>query len=201
MASATRHDAPEAISVRDTMANQVWSCRTEDEVDTALETMRTNQVHRLPVVDGNDRLAGVISFSDIVRHATLDGKIRSIGDHDLITAYRTIKAPAHRQGFRRRFRSWRDPRGVKQGAGGALPPATAVSAAARSALQADADARPPAFQAPSLVFRLFAWSRCAEIVGRACSSMDLSSAFCAEGMSVLSSWSSTAWCRSTSALT
>jgi len=93
MASATRHDAPEAISVRDTMASQVWSCRTEDEVDTALETMRTNQVHRLPVVDTNDRLAGVISFSDIVRHATLDGKIRSIGDHDLITAYRTIKAP------------------------------------------------------------------------------------------------------------
>jgi len=93
MASATRHDAPEAISVRDTMASQVWSVRTEDEVDTALETMRTNQVHRLPVVDEGERLAGVISFSDIVRHATLDGKIRSIGDHDLITAYRTIKSP------------------------------------------------------------------------------------------------------------
>ena len=93
MASATRHEAPEAISVRDTMATQVWSCRTEDEVDTALETMRTNQVHRLPVLGEGERLAGVISFSDIVRHATQDGKIRSIGDHDLITAYRTIKSP------------------------------------------------------------------------------------------------------------
>lgn len=93
MASATRHDAPETISVRDTMASHVWTCRTEDEVDTALETMRANQVHRLPVIDAGDRLAGIISFSDIVRHATQDGKIRSIGDHDLITAYRTIKAP------------------------------------------------------------------------------------------------------------
>jgi len=93
MASATRHDAPESISVRDTMASHVWTCRTEDEVDTALETMRANQVHRLPVVDEGDRLAGVISFSDIVRHATQDGKIRSIGDHDLISAYRTIKSP------------------------------------------------------------------------------------------------------------
>ena len=93
MASATRHETPEAMSVRDTMASQVFSCRTEDEVDTALETMRANQVHRLPVVDGDERLAGVISFSDIVRHATQDGKIRSIGDHDLISAYRTIKAP------------------------------------------------------------------------------------------------------------
>jgi len=93
MASATRHETPETMSVRDTMASQVFSCRTEDEVDTALETMRTNQVHRLPVVDEREQLAGVISFSDIVRHATQDGKIRSIGDHDLITAYRTIKAP------------------------------------------------------------------------------------------------------------
>jgi len=93
MASATRHETPEAMSVRDTMASQVFSCRTEDEVDTALETMRANQVHRLPVIDQGEQLAGVISFSDIVRHATQDGKIRSIGDHDLITAYRTIKAP------------------------------------------------------------------------------------------------------------
>jgi len=93
MASATRHETPESMSVRDTMASQVVSCRTEDEVDTALETMRANQVHRLPVIDGGEQLAGVISFSDIVRHATQDGKIRSIGDHDLITAYRTIKAP------------------------------------------------------------------------------------------------------------
>ena len=93
MASATRHEAPEAMSVRDTMASHVWSCRTEDEVDTALETMRANQVHRLPVVDEGERLAGVLSFSDIVRHATQDGRIRSIGDHDLISAYRTIKAP------------------------------------------------------------------------------------------------------------
>jgi len=93
MASATRHETPETMLVRDTMASQVYSCRTEDEVDAALDTMRTNQVHRLPVVDEREQLAGVISFSDIVRNATLDGKIRSIGDHDLITAYRTIKSP------------------------------------------------------------------------------------------------------------
>ena len=50
-------------------------------------------MHRLPVIDGGDRLAGVIAFSDIVRQATQDGRVRSIGDHDLIAAYRTIKTP------------------------------------------------------------------------------------------------------------
>ena len=93
MASATKHEAPEVITVRDTMASQVWSVNVEDEIETALNTMKERQVHRLPVVDGDSHLAGVISFSDVVRLATQDGKIRSIGDHDLVTAYRTIKAP------------------------------------------------------------------------------------------------------------
>ena len=93
MASATRHEAPEEMHVRDTMASQVWSVHVEDELETALDMMKERQVHRLPVVDGDARLAGVISFSDVVRLATQDGKIRSIGDHDLVSAYRTIKSP------------------------------------------------------------------------------------------------------------
>jgi CBS domain-containing protein len=93
MASATRHEAPEALLVRDTMAGQVWSCGVDDELETALETMGRRQVHRLPVLDRSEKLAGVLSFSDVVRHATQDAKIRSIGDHDLVAAYRTIKAP------------------------------------------------------------------------------------------------------------
>ena len=92
MASSTKHEAPETIRVRDTMASQVWSIEGDDEVESALDTMRAHQVHRLPVLDAG-RLVGVISFSDVVRHATVDGRIRSIGDHDLISAYRTIKAP------------------------------------------------------------------------------------------------------------
>jgi CBS domain-containing protein len=71
----------------------VRCCHGDDEVEDVLATMRSSQVHRLPVLDANDKLSGVISFSDVVRHASLDGKIRSIGDHDLVMAYRTIKAP------------------------------------------------------------------------------------------------------------
>jgi len=93
MATATKHEAPEAIAVRDTMASQVHFSRVDDDIESALGLMKERQVHRLPVLDGDDRLAGVISFSDVVREATLDGRIRSIGDHDLVTAYRTIKSP------------------------------------------------------------------------------------------------------------
>ncbi len=93
MASATKHEAPEAIAVRDTMASQVHTCRVDDDIESALGLMKERQVHRLPVLDGDGRLAGVISFSDVVRQATQDGRIRSIGDHDLVTAYKTIKTP------------------------------------------------------------------------------------------------------------
>src|SRR5690242_20602627 len=49
MASATKHEAPETIKVRDTMASQVWAVRTEDDIENALGMMRERQVHRLPV--------------------------------------------------------------------------------------------------------------------------------------------------------
>ena len=93
MATSTKHAAPEALKVEDAMSATAWTCNGDDEIEDALETMRTHQVHRLPVLDRADRLAGILSYSDVVRHATADGKIRSIGDHDLIATYRTITQP------------------------------------------------------------------------------------------------------------
>lgn len=93
MATSTKHAAPEGLKVRDAMSATTWTCNGDDEIETALETMRTHQVHRLPVLDRADRLAGILSFSDVVRHATTDGKIRTIGDHDLIATYRAITMP------------------------------------------------------------------------------------------------------------
>jgi CBS domain-containing protein len=93
MATATKHANPDEVKVQETMSTRVVSIGGDEEIDTALERMKENQVHRLPVVDRTDRLIGVVSFSDVVRLASTDGKIRSIGDHDLVAAYRTIKTP------------------------------------------------------------------------------------------------------------
>jgi CBS domain-containing protein len=93
MATATKHANPDEVKVQETMSTQVLCVGGDEEIDTALARMKEHQVHRLPVVDKDDRLIGVVSYSDVVRMASTDGKIRSIGDHDLVAAYRTIKTP------------------------------------------------------------------------------------------------------------
>jgi CBS domain-containing protein len=68
IAAATRASRPSDIEVRDVMSSQVATCHAEDDVHAALKTMQSRQVRRLPVVDGQDRLTGILSMNDLVTH-------------------------------------------------------------------------------------------------------------------------------------
>jgi CBS domain-containing protein len=57
------------IPVSVAMSKQLYSCRSDDALIEAEETMRSNQVRRLPVVDANGKLAGIISLNDLAREA------------------------------------------------------------------------------------------------------------------------------------
>src|SRR5262245_54511664 len=70
IAATTRSAAPAAIAVRHVMSTgKVHSCLPDDDVRTVLATMGTHRVRRLPVVDRQNRLVGIISLSDLVRRA------------------------------------------------------------------------------------------------------------------------------------
>jgi CBS domain-containing protein len=47
----------------------VYTCRPDDDVRTALKTMREQRVRRLPVVDRQRQLAGIVSLNDLVSRA------------------------------------------------------------------------------------------------------------------------------------
>jgi CBS domain-containing protein len=66
IAAATRAAAPSQIQVRDVMSKDTAVCAVEDDVLTALKTMKDRRVRRLPVVDGRGQLAGIISLNDVV---------------------------------------------------------------------------------------------------------------------------------------
>jgi CBS domain-containing protein len=51
------------------MARQVYSVRDDDVLETAEELMQRNQVRRVPVVDGEGHLQGILSLNDLARHA------------------------------------------------------------------------------------------------------------------------------------
>jgi CBS domain-containing protein len=69
MAAYTQGLALKDISVGSSMSKQVCSCRPTDTIGVALKVMETNQVRRLPVVDQDDQVVGLLSLADIGREA------------------------------------------------------------------------------------------------------------------------------------
>lgn len=53
------------VKVRDIMSTDVMYCFDDEEVDDILDNMAEIQVRRLPVVDRNKRLVGVVSLGDL----------------------------------------------------------------------------------------------------------------------------------------
>lgn len=69
MAAFTQGKAPQQIFVREAMAREVYSCLPDDNLAEAEEIMRKRRVRRLPVVDFDGRLVGLISLNDLARES------------------------------------------------------------------------------------------------------------------------------------
>jgi CBS domain-containing protein len=69
MAGYTQGRALSDIPVSVAMSKALFSCRVDDALIEAEETMRSRQVRRLPVLDANGGLAGIVSLNDLAREA------------------------------------------------------------------------------------------------------------------------------------
>lgn len=56
---------PPETNVRDVMSDEVLYCFVDEDTDAVLENMADVQVRRLPVVDRERRLVGIVSISDL----------------------------------------------------------------------------------------------------------------------------------------
>jgi CBS domain-containing protein len=61
---------PESTTVREVATKNVVTIDPEQDLDEALRLMAKNQVRRLPVVEEDGRLTGVVAQADIAQHAT-----------------------------------------------------------------------------------------------------------------------------------
>jgi CBS domain-containing protein len=67
IASATRSETPAQLRAREVMTHgEVHACSPDDDVRTALRTMKKHRVRRLPVLDRQQRLLGILSLNDLV---------------------------------------------------------------------------------------------------------------------------------------
>jgi CBS domain-containing protein len=51
--------------VDDVMTNSVIACRTDDDIEIALDMMEEHQIRRLPIIEEHGRIVGIISQADI----------------------------------------------------------------------------------------------------------------------------------------
>lgn len=79
MAAYTQGRPLVEIAARTAMAHDVVTCRPTDPVAQALLVMQTQRLHRLPVVEAEDRLVGILSLSDIARAAARETALQSNG--------------------------------------------------------------------------------------------------------------------------
>ena len=73
-------------TARDAMSPGILYCFADDSVETVLENMGDQQIRRLPVVDRDKRLVGVVSLGDLA----LSGKRKAAGE-----ALQEISQPSH----------------------------------------------------------------------------------------------------------
>ena len=74
MAAYTKGLPLAAIRVGDVMSRNPSACGPKDDLATAMSLMTRRVVRRLPVVDGERRLVGMLSMSDLAREAELERK-------------------------------------------------------------------------------------------------------------------------------
>jgi len=69
MAAYTQHKSPAEIPVITAMAKEVFFTEPGATIQEAELTMRDHQIRRLPVIDAEGRLVGIISLNDLAREA------------------------------------------------------------------------------------------------------------------------------------
>jgi len=72
LAAASTNRNSKHVAVYEAMKHTVTTCKTDDTLETALETMRSKGVRRLPVIDSSRHVVGVLSIEDIVRWGVSD---------------------------------------------------------------------------------------------------------------------------------
>jgi CBS domain-containing protein len=92
IALGTRNRLPGEIAVKEVMSGKLYSCLADDDIHVALQTMKEGHVRRLPVMDRQDSLVGVISMDDILLRAepSSRGREPELSSEEVVRSYRSI---------------------------------------------------------------------------------------------------------------
>jgi CBS domain-containing protein len=90
IALGTRDMRASELMVKDVSLPRFFSCMGEDDALVALRTMVAQNVRRLPVVDLNGGVTGILSIDDLILSAEREPAGRGISYDDVVEAVKAI---------------------------------------------------------------------------------------------------------------
>lgn len=97
MAAYTQGKALAEIPVSAAMAHKVIACKPGDDIRHAEALMRDSLIRRLPVLDENGRLVGIISLNDIAREAETERRtgVKEVSGQEIVETLAMVSQPRH----------------------------------------------------------------------------------------------------------
>lgn len=92
IALGTRDRLASELTVSEVMTSRAITCAEEDDIHTAVETMRREGIRRLPVLGADGLLKGVISMDDVARHSSDSGHAGELPYEEVMGAFKSIYA-------------------------------------------------------------------------------------------------------------
>ena len=96
IALGARNRRPSEVFVKDVVSARLFTCTADDSVACALTTMRIEGLRRLPVVDREGALVGVLSIDDLVLKAQQNACSKDVSFKDVEDTYKAINGHAAR---------------------------------------------------------------------------------------------------------
>jgi CBS domain-containing protein len=69
---------PKSTKAEEVMARKVVTCRAEDDLQKALDAMSGHKLRRIPVVDNNNGIVGIIAQADVATRADQPEKTAAV---------------------------------------------------------------------------------------------------------------------------
>ena len=95
MAVATRNRLASEMKISEVISGRVYACAPDDEIRRALETMQSAQLRRLPVVEADGTLRGILSINDVVLNSRRGRSKKHVAHRDVME---TLKALGEHRG-------------------------------------------------------------------------------------------------------
>lgn len=95
IAMGTRNQLPGDVTVGQVVSGKVFTCKPDDDIRDALNTMAREKVRRLPVVNDAGQLEGILSMDDVVLHSEggIAGKASELSHDTVVNTLKQLYIP------------------------------------------------------------------------------------------------------------